>query len=300
MNIFSTQQTKQQVFQGSIGHRGSRLQAPENTMSSFERAVLDGADGVELDVQLSKDGEFVVLHDDTLDRTSDGQGLAKAMTLEELKELDAGSWFGDKFQGEALPTLSETLDWAEGKTKVDIEVKKGAAKEMTPEMLTRAIKASGAENRVAVSSFDREFIEALEAHDPSLETGVLLSGKPTYKKMAVGATVGLATGFVVGLKATGSVLTAAGLSLVAGLTGSGAGLAAGRHQVRRVAQSTTADAILPHWSVTGKGSIQAAQDRGKSVVPYTVNNERVGAHLVKLGVDGLVTDLPEFFSRYFP
>jgi len=92
------------IYQGRIlvwGHRGARAYAPMNTIPSFELALKQGADGVELDTHLSKDGQLIVLHDFTVDSTTDGKGLAKDMTLAQIKALDAGSSFSPQYKGHA-------------------------------------------------------------------------------------------------------------------------------------------------------------------------------------------------------
>ena len=106
-----------------MGHRGAMGHAPENTMASFRKAVELGVEAIELDVHLSSDGKLVVIHDETLDRTTDGQGPVVAKTLTELKALDAGSWYKPEFAGERIPTLEEVLDWARDRVPVVIEVK---------------------------------------------------------------------------------------------------------------------------------------------------------------------------------
>ena len=90
-----------------IAHRGFSAAAPENTLAAFARAIAAGADGIELDVHMSRDGRLVVCHDPTLERTTDGQGLIAAHTWEELRRLDAGSWYSPAFAGERLPALEE-------------------------------------------------------------------------------------------------------------------------------------------------------------------------------------------------
>src|SRR5207302_6350972 len=100
-----------------VGHRGAMGYCPENTMASFERGLELGADWIELDVHLSRDGALIVIHDETLDRTTNGHGLVRDHSLSELKALDAGD-------GQRIPTLDEVLDWARrANTVVDIEVK---------------------------------------------------------------------------------------------------------------------------------------------------------------------------------
>lgn len=93
-----------------VGHRGASGLAPENTLAAFRLAIELKIDGIELDVQRSSDGELVVFHDDELDRTTDGTGALLTKTLEELKKLDAGRWFDQKFAGERIPTLRETFE----------------------------------------------------------------------------------------------------------------------------------------------------------------------------------------------
>ncbi|MDZ4861503.1 MAG: glycerophosphodiester phosphodiesterase family protein, partial [Candidatus Hydrogenedentes bacterium] len=101
-----------------IGHRGASAYAPENTMASFVKAREMGADWFELDVRLSRDGELVIMHDETLDRTTNGHGYVRDWTLHDLKQLDAGAWKGEEFTGERVPTLAQCLDYAKYKIGV--------------------------------------------------------------------------------------------------------------------------------------------------------------------------------------
>lgn len=93
-----------------IGHRGAKAYAPENTLASIHTAADMGIEWVELDVKLSRDGEPVIMHDETLERTTNGTGNVADFTLEDLRELDAGSWFAESFTGEKIPTLEDALD----------------------------------------------------------------------------------------------------------------------------------------------------------------------------------------------
>ena len=92
-----------------FAHRGSKGTHPENTLASFKEAVRVGSDGIELDVHLTKDGHLVVIHDETVDRTTNGTGEIRNLTLAEIKAMDAGSWFHNKYAGEKIPTLEEVL-----------------------------------------------------------------------------------------------------------------------------------------------------------------------------------------------
>ena len=111
-----------------MAHRGSRINRPENTLAAFEEAVRAGADGIELDVHLSQDGQVVVIHDETVDRTTNGSGLVHQLTLTDIKNLDAGAWFDLAFAGERIPTLLEVLELLEGLGfggRLNIELKRG-------------------------------------------------------------------------------------------------------------------------------------------------------------------------------
>lgn len=95
-----------------VAHRGAMHERPENTMAAFKRAHESGADIVEIDLRTSSDGHLFILHDSTLDRTTDGEGEAADLILEELQGLDAGSWFGSEYAGERIPSFREVLEWA--------------------------------------------------------------------------------------------------------------------------------------------------------------------------------------------
>src|SRR5215213_10951386 len=108
-----------------FGHRGAMGHAPENTFASFELALTLGVDAIELDVHLSADDQVVVIHDDDLSRTTDGQGVVRDRTLAELQRLDAGARFDAQYAGQRIPTLDEVLAWARGRCVLDIEIKGG-------------------------------------------------------------------------------------------------------------------------------------------------------------------------------
>lgn len=161
-----------------IGHRGASGYAPENTMASFQRAVAMGVDAIELDVHPTRDGELVVIHDPTLERTTNGHGLVSAHTLAELQQLDAGSWFDPAFAGERIPSLSEVLTWARGRTKVVIELKQGPIFYTgITELLLATLDRTGMRDQVLVISFDHHSVRALKRQAPEIPTGVLYAGR---------------------------------------------------------------------------------------------------------------------------
>ena len=116
-------QTSVQIF--PVGHRGAPGAAPENTLASYDAAIRLGARMVEFDVRVTKDGHFVLMHDATVDRTTNGSGRVDEMTLAEIKALDAGSWKHGRFAGMRAPTLREALHHVKGRAAVDIDFKAG-------------------------------------------------------------------------------------------------------------------------------------------------------------------------------
>ena len=153
--------------------------APENTMAAFELAVELGADALELDLHLTRDNELVVIHDDTLDRTTDGSGPVHHRSLGELMRLDAGRWFGEGFAGQRIPTLAQVLDRFAGKVPLALEVKAGST--FFPEIeekVVSALREHAAIGDSAVASFDHYALRRLKEIEPTIRTAALLVGRP--------------------------------------------------------------------------------------------------------------------------
>ncbi len=165
-----------------IAHRGYRAKYPENTLAAFQGAIDAGVDMIELDVLLTKDRKTVVIHDETLDRTTNGEGLVSDHTLLEIKALDAGSWFDARFNGERLPTLQEVLDLVKGRVFINIEIKRSAYEPHHPpdaieKQIVDLVKRKNAVESVLISSFEWRVLERLAAmkEAPAI---ALLSGNP--------------------------------------------------------------------------------------------------------------------------
>lgn len=160
-----------------IAHRGFSGQAPENTMAAFKRAVEVKADMMELDVLLSKDGRVVVIHDETLERTTNGLGLVADHNYEELAQLDAGTWFHPQFEGEPIPLLRDVLTWAKGKILVNIEIKTEAWSPNTFEgvaaKVVTMVDELGMRDRVIISSFDARILKQVRQLDSEIKTAFL-------------------------------------------------------------------------------------------------------------------------------
>lgn len=118
----------------AAAHRGASRLAPENTLAAIRKAVELGADIVEMDIRQTKDGHLVLMHNAAVDNTSNGKGKVAELTLEQIRSLDAGSWFGEPFKGEKIPTMEEALDVIRGKAVPDFDLKSA-----TPEIFVQAL-----------------------------------------------------------------------------------------------------------------------------------------------------------------
>jgi len=160
-----------------VAHRGSSASAPENTMAAFRQAVAAGADMIEFDVRMTRDFELVVHHDRSLGRTSNGSGRIWDLTLDDLRDIDAGSWHSRKFAGERIPTLRQVVDEIPVSVGLDIEVKTDGDRRREvalPESVLLLVREARREGSVIVSSFDHKFLRRLHHLDPSLRLGALL------------------------------------------------------------------------------------------------------------------------------
>lgn len=165
-----------------FAHRGVSGRFPENTMAAFQAALEAGADGIELDVQMAKDGMLVIIHDEKVDRTTGGTGYIKDMTFEEILQLDAGSWFAEVNAGETIPDLEKFLKWAamEGnELLINIELKNDLI--VYPGMEKKVIDLIlkyGLEQRVIISSFNAESLRRVRDYHSTIQTGYLIEGIP--------------------------------------------------------------------------------------------------------------------------
>ncbi|MCG2879911.1 MAG: glycerophosphodiester phosphodiesterase [Vulcanisaeta sp.] len=162
-----------------FGHRGAMGYAPENTIPSFRLAVEMGVDGVELDVHMTRDGEVVVIHDFTVDRTTNGHGYVKDLTLEEIKRLDAGVKFGSRWRGVPVPTLEEVFREFGKRIKYKIEIKRGS--DYYPGIERKVVELIRRYNVDAqVISFDYDALSNVRAIDRDIEIGIIFIGKISW------------------------------------------------------------------------------------------------------------------------
>ena len=169
-----------------IAHRGASAYYPENTMAAFRGAVEMNAEMIELDIMMSKDGVPVAFHDAKLNAHTNGKGKLADYTLKELKELDAGSWFDERFAREQIPTLEEVLAFADGKIALNIEIKTEAVTNElyggVEEKSIELVKKYGMEEHVIFSSFDYRAVSHLKELDPEMSTALLYEKRQSGKK----------------------------------------------------------------------------------------------------------------------
>jgi glycerophosphoryl diester phosphodiesterase len=242
-----------------IGHRGAARLAPENTMAAF-RVATDLGLGFELDVTLSEDGELVVIHDDTLERTTTGSGAVAEHRWTDLSSLDAGSWFGTQYAGEPIPRLPDVLAELGHRAVINVEIKtppKGTSVKPVAEAVVRELQKAGLTQRAFVTSFNPFVLEAVRAADPSIIRGQLVA---TFDEADLSGIEKLVLkNLWLNRKASADLLVAEAAFL------------------RR----------------RGPRYVRAMKRRGYRVLVWTVNDPAEMREMVELGADGIITDSPD-------
>ncbi len=162
-----------------IGHRGAAGLAPENTLASFQKAIDLKVDMIELDIHLSADDELIVMHDATVDRTTNGTGEIKNMTRNEIQKLDAGSWFNATFKGQKAPTLTEVIDLVNGQCKILIELKwpKEGIYTGLVKKLIKVLQDKNVVSQVIIQSFETQYLEEALTLDVNIPCHQLVYAK---------------------------------------------------------------------------------------------------------------------------
>ncbi|CAH0344305.1 glycerophosphodiester phosphodiesterase family protein [Bacillus sp. CECT 9360] len=165
----------------NIAHRGASGYAPENTIAAFDKAVEMKSDYIEIDVQRTKDGELVIIHDNKVDRTTDGTGYVKDLTFDQIRNLDAGSWKGEEFTGEKVPTFDEILDRYRGRTGILIELKNPELYPGIEESVALKLKERNMDKprneKIIVQSFNFDSMKKMDRLLPRVPVGVLTSSR---------------------------------------------------------------------------------------------------------------------------
>ena len=230
-----------------FAHRGARKAAPENTLPAFQKALEMHVDGIELDVRCSNDDVLVVMHDETVERTTDGSGKVSDLALAQLRTLDAGSHFGPEFAGVRIPTLDEVLDLVGDRCTVNIEIKT-LAHDGGGEVdrVAQIIAARELYDQVIVSSFNPIALIKMRHIDSRIRLGLLYEySLPGYLcKMWMG-------------------------------------------------QAVAPEALHPKHTLVDEMSVDDARKRRKAVNTWTVNDVKEARRLNALGVDVIITDVPD-------
>ncbi|MRR31832.1 glycerophosphodiester phosphodiesterase, partial [bacterium] len=166
-----------------FAHRGASAYAPENTLAAFQLALEQGADGIELDAKLTSDGEVVVIHDQTVNRTTNGRGRVGQMTLDQLRQLDAGFWKGIAFKGQNIPTLAEVFETVGNKLIINIELTNyDSPDDGLPDKVAFLIRKFHLEECVLYSSFLSANLTAIRKSLPRVPLAILAKPGPAGNK----------------------------------------------------------------------------------------------------------------------
>lgn len=153
-----------------IGHRGAAALAPENTWTGFDVALSIGVDAIETDIRATSDGELILMHDESIDRTTNGSGLVHRTPWSEIKTLDAGSWFSKAYRGTRVPRLWETLERYGHRTHLTLEIKQSGVEFEALKM----VQALSLQAAVTFTSFDFTVVQQLKTQAPDIQVGWLL------------------------------------------------------------------------------------------------------------------------------
>ena len=171
--IKNTMQPEKSKQPSIIAHRGGSMLAPENTLAAFKNSLQSGVDWIELDVQQTKDKITVVIHDDTLNRTTTGKGAVNNLAFEKLRTFDAGTKFSKEFIGEKVPSLDETLDLINGKCNMLIEIKNPDDSGEIEQDVVHLINNHNAQDWCVVQSFRFASVHKIHLLDPNIKTSLL-------------------------------------------------------------------------------------------------------------------------------
>ncbi|MBI5020522.1 MAG: hypothetical protein HZB59_03720 [Ignavibacteriales bacterium] len=183
-----------------IGHRGSSACAPENTITSFLRAIEDESDAIELDIRLSLDHQLIVIHDRHVNRTTNGSGNISKLYLEDIKRYDAGSWFDLKYEGEKIPALPEVLKVCKGKIGINIEIKSdvgGKTDAIIVNNCLNELRRYKNNDDILISSFNKNTLEKIRVQNSDISLGFLYDPIQRYLRNTVKQTIALGAEYLI-------------------------------------------------------------------------------------------------------
>ena len=251
---FSTETTNDFLI---ISHRGAAKFAPENTLASINTALKLHPNRIEIDVQQTQDSVVVLMHDTTLDRTTNGTGLIKEKTFLELNKLEAGSWFSDDFSNEKIPTLEDVLKLVNGKCQLIVELKKG--NNYYPNIEKNIVSLIGkynADSWVIVHSFDTEILERVHKLNPNITLHKLLVGKLKFIPFIISTDL----------------------------------------ETLDIDNHPYIKAYSLNYVFANREIIKFLKSKGKEVNVWNLNNANSAKELISLGIDGIITDNPNLLK----
>lgn len=240
-----------------IAHKGASGIAPENTLASFQAALDIGVDIIELDVRQTKDEEIIVFHDQFLDRTTNGMGNVHEYTLEQLKQLDAGSWFSSKFSDQKIPTLKEVLDLVDGRCQVLIEIKHmdhPHYHDFSDKLVDVIRLEENGFDWVLLQSYEEKYLEEAQIYDDRIQINKMLIGEDSTPLLAFYIETKLKLGHG---DSKGNLKT-----------------------------------LNPEFKTLSPRRIFRMHSRGFKVFTYSVNTREDMIKMLNMGVDGIITDFP--------
>jgi glycerophosphoryl diester phosphodiesterase len=241
-----------------IAHRGASELAPENTKAAIKKALEIGVDMIEIDVHQTRDGKIILLHDETVNRTTNGKGKVKDLTFDEISKLDAGSWFSEHFKGETVPALEEILNEISGKARLLIEVKKDSRTYPGIEKnIMDLIQKHNASSWCIIQSFETRVLKNFLELKDKVEMHKLVTGDVPVLPLHVDAKI-----------QTGSI-----------------------YQYDYVAS------INLFYKFLTKRKINRIHNQGQKVFTWTVNGEEDMRRMIKMGVDGIITNRPDVLKK---
>ncbi len=251
-----------------IAHRGSSLQAPENTSAAVEQAIRDGADGIEIDVRLTADSEVVLYHDQSLRRLAGDERRVGELSRSELDEVDVGSWFGDPFIGERIPGLDEVLSQVRGRANLMIELKPDPGREL--ELVDAVIDTLEGERKRRLACRDRaeDRITALACGDPDVMGEMRVAAmSPWLLREFLLRAPRLRTTLLAQLVVSGSL------------------------------ERRGFDALALRHNRIDEEEVRLAEYYGYELHAWTINDRTQMSRLIDLGVDGIITDRPAMLAE---
>lgn len=240
-----------------IAHRGASGSAPENTLAAVNKALEIGVDMVEIDVHQTKDKEIVVIHDNTVNRTTNGRGRVRDYSLKHLKALDAGSWFSSEFKNERVPALAEVIKLVKGKAELLIEIKSSGAYPGIEEIIIKILEENDFVKQCVIHCFNSVSLKKIRTHHPEVRIQKLVLGNIFFLPLHIDY----------------------------------------RPQLGHYHHYDFVSGINPNHKYINEMMLKKIQQKGQTVYVWTQNDEEKMKELISLGVDGIITDYPEKLKK---